>query len=67
MSNSEPIYRYPSPNQVTHPLIITPTGSFNRQYLCPDLLSIRQIGGADGWRGKVVRIFFRALKVVTGV
>lgn len=35
--------------------------------LCPDLLRIDQIGAADGWRGKVVRGFFRVLKVVTGV
>lgn len=35
--------------------------------LCPDLLSIRNIGEADGWRGWLVRAFFRFLKLVTGV
>lgn len=29
--------------------------------LCPDLLSIEQIGEADGWRGRIVRGFFRVL------
>jgi len=38
-----------------------------RHALCPDLLSIRDIGEADGWRGHVVRIFFRILRVVTGL
>lgn len=46
-------------------------GSFsftaNSRAICPDLLSIRDIGGADGWRGHVVRGFFRLLRVVTGV
>lgn len=37
------------------------------QWLCPDSLSIRNIGAADGWRGRVVRVFFRVLKWVTGV
>lgn len=35
--------------------------------LCPNLLSIRDIGEADGWRGRVVRGFFRVLRVVTGL
>ena len=30
--------------------------------LCPDLLSIADIGEADGWRGRVVRGFFRVLE-----
>jgi hypothetical protein len=34
---------------------------------CPDLLSIRDLGEADGWRGHLIRGFFRLLKVVTGV
>lgn len=46
------------------PLTITNTSS---RYLCPDLLNIRDIGGADGWRGHVVRGFFRLLRVVTGL
>jgi hypothetical protein len=36
-------------------------------WLCPDLLTIDRIGAADGWRGRLVRAFFRVLKVVTGV
>lgn len=41
--------------------------SVNTQYLCPDLLSIRYLGAADGWRGRVVRGFFHVLRAVTGV
>jgi len=41
--------------------------TLNQTYLCPDLLSIRHVGEADSWRGKVVRAFFRLLRVVTGV
>lgn len=46
---------------------MTLTGNFAGTSLCPDLLSIRNIGEADGWRGHVVRGFFRLLKWVTGV
>lgn len=35
--------------------------------ICPDLLSIRDIGEADGWRGHLVRGVFRVLRVVTGL
>lgn len=35
--------------------------------ICPDLLSIRDLGEADGWRGHVVRGFFGILRKVTGV
>lgn len=35
--------------------------------LCPDLLSIVDIGEADGWRGHLVRGFFVLLRKVTGV
>ena len=35
--------------------------------LCPDLLSVRDLGEADSWRGHLVRAFFRALRVLTGV
>ncbi len=31
---------------------------------CPDLLSIEDMGEADGWRGQVVRGFFHALGAV---
>jgi hypothetical protein len=41
--------------------------TFAPRYLCPDLLSIRDIGAADGWRGHLVRGFFLILKKVTGV
>lgn len=37
------------------------------QSICPDLLRLNQLGSADGWRGHVVRSFFRLLKLVTGV
>lgn len=43
-----------------------PTTSTNSA-ICPDLLNIRDIGEADGWRGHVVRIFFRVLRKVTGL
>jgi hypothetical protein len=39
----------------------------SESWLCPDLLSIRDIGAADGWRGRVVRVFFRLLRVATGL
>ncbi len=32
--------------------------------ICPDLLSIDDMGEADSWRGQVVRGFFHALGVV---
>ncbi len=35
--------------------------------LCPDLLRLEQLGEADGWRGYLVRLFFRGLKIITGV
>jgi hypothetical protein len=35
----------------------------NPQYLCPDLLRYEQIGEADGWRGRVVRAFFWAMRI----
>jgi hypothetical protein len=43
----------------------TSTGTINS--ICPDMLSIRDIGAADGWRGHLVRGFFRVLKWVTGL
>ena len=43
----------------------TVTGT--QRALCPDLLSIRDIGVADGWRGRVVRGFFVVLSKVTGL
>lgn len=39
----------------------------SQRALCPDLLSIKDMGEADGWRGRLVRGFFRSLKVMTGV
>jgi hypothetical protein len=35
--------------------------------ICPDLLRLSALGEADGWRGHVVRAFFRLLKVVSGL
>ena len=37
------------------------THTSNDTALCPDLLSIRDIGVADNLRGRVVRAFFRAI------
>lgn len=37
------------------------------QSICPDLLRLGNLGSADGWRGHVVRGFFRLLKLVTGI
>ncbi len=31
--------------------------------LCPDLLTLADIGVADNWRGRVVRGFFRLMRV----
>lgn len=45
----------------------TYSATTNQSPLCPDLLRLEDIGEADAWRGKVVRGFFRILKVVTGV
>jgi hypothetical protein len=52
---------YPAPPWVSTSYGLTPRALF------PDLLSIRNIGAADGWRGRVVRGFFRILRAVTGV
>jgi hypothetical protein len=52
---------------ISSPVVLTSGFTTNRTYLCPDLLSIRNIGVADGWRGRVVRGFFRLMKWVTGV
>jgi hypothetical protein len=54
-------------NVISSPVVLTSGLTTNRTYLCPDLLSIRSIGAADGWRGHVVRGFFRLLRIVTGV
>ncbi len=43
----------------------TTTGTYRA--ICPDLLSIRDIGEADGWRGCVIRGFFQVMRVVTGL
>lgn len=43
------------------------TGNVNEQWLCPDMLSIRNVGPADSWRGHVVRVFLRFMKYLTGV
>jgi len=58
----------PVPTSVsfTGGVMLTGTG-VNSTYLCPDLLSIRNLGAADAWRGRLVRGFFYILRVVTGV
>lgn len=40
------------------PVSMSTTGTAAPQALCPDLLRYEQIGAADGWRGRVVRVFF---------
>ena len=45
--------------------LTTSTGTTSA--ICPDLLSIRDLGEADGWRGAAVRVFFGLLWWVTGV
>lgn len=59
-----------SSGEVKHarvPVRMSTTGLLAPSALCPDLLSIRNIGEADGWRGRLVRGFFRVLWIVTGV
>lgn len=46
---------------------VTVGGTANTTYICPDMLSIRHLGGADGWRGHLVRLVFRVLWLITGV
>ncbi|MGH6691527.1 MAG: hypothetical protein ACREF4_12720 [Gammaproteobacteria bacterium] len=46
------------------PFTTTTTSS---RVICPDLLRLNDLGEADNWRGRVVRGFFRALQVVTGL
>jgi len=58
-----PSYIYP-PNALGN-YTFTTTSVDN--WICPDLLRHSQLGAADGWRGKAVRIFFWILKKVTGV
>lgn len=56
-----------SPSHSTTAPVINNTYTMNNSALCPDLLRLEDIGVADGWRGKVVRGFFKLLKIVTGV
>jgi len=39
---------------------VTVTGSSTA--ICPDLLSLRDIGVADNWRGRVIRAFFKLME-----
>lgn len=52
---------------VAYGAMMTTATTGTHRAICPDLLSIRDIGEADGWRGRVVRAFFRVLRVVTGL
>jgi hypothetical protein len=48
------------------PIRVTQTSSVVRFVgvpLCPDLLRYEQLGEADGWRGRVIRVFFWLLRV----
>ncbi len=60
--------RFYTPSLVEmRPAVMGITATGTHQAICPDLLSIRDIGEADGWRGRVVRGLFRLLRVVTGL
>lgn len=67
-----PLFRFDPTLQVA-PLgsgIMTVKVSFDQPtmstgVLCPDLLSIEDLGEADGWRGGLVRAFFRVLSWLT--
>lgn len=43
------------------------TGTTTSSAICPDLLSITDLGVADNWRGRLVRGVFRVLRWVTGL
>jgi len=62
-----PNYFYPDESYLVNPAVTRLTSTATQSYICPDLLRLSQIGAADGWRGKAVRIFFWILKKVTGV
>ncbi len=49
------------------PAVMAMTTTGTHRAICPDLLSIRDIGEADGWRGRVIRGFFRVMRAVTGL
>jgi len=53
---------FAEPNIGTVRLTLTPNitlGTFvTPDHLCPDLLRYEQIGAADNWRGRTVRLFF---------
>ena len=40
----------------------TPSFTTTNSAICPDLLTIEQIGAADNLRGRVVRAFFRVME-----
>lgn len=49
------------------PFLIQTAGNFAPRTICPDLLNIRNLGAADGWRGHLVRGIFRVLRWTTGL
>lgn len=61
--------RYTISSADTHTITFTPgsTLTSNTTAICPDLLRLDDLGEADNWRGKVVRGFFRLLRIVTGI
>lgn len=46
-----------------HPSTVTLGTFVTPDHLCPDLLRLSQIGQADCWRGRVVRLFFFCLQI----
>ena len=49
------------------PRLVSGLTTASPQWICPDLLSIKQLGATDGWRGHAVRAFFVPLRKITGV
>jgi len=56
-----------SPPTMTYYVSPPPTVTAVHGVICPDLLRLGDLGEADGWRGRAVRVFFRVLRIVTGL
>jgi len=68
-SPSEPAFldRYHHYAELYRPFTTMLTTTGTHRAICPDLLSTRNIGEADDWRGRAIHGFFRVLRVVTGL
>jgi len=56
-----------SPPTMTYYVSPPPTTTAVNGVICPDLLRLGDLGEADGWRGRAVRVFFWLLRKVTGL